>query len=392
MLVCQQYGLDPVLKHAVLISGNLYVTRDGLLAVAHRTGNLDGITVEEEGENADEWWAKVSVHVKGQKYPYTYRGRYPKNGHQKKYGPEMAVKCAEVMALRRAFGVTGIATVEEQWDAHDSAIDAREVLPPAPDDPLVDAGPLVAALAGIPDDHERAQAKQQFVAQFGLPADLRQSQYRDAEAWVEAVVAGPAPVVAGDTEEGSDGTGGAIPAESEEASLSEVSTPDPPDYDALVPSFIEPKVESAHPATLFHEAVKAAMPYLPTTYSDSDLRHCVVKVASGNATEDWRQMEGEALDAAVELLTQVTEGTRVLRDTSMGLVCDIRGPVDGPFVPDRLGALRAAIGRVHGLGEVKTLRQARVLADGLGVEAPAAFAEIDGPVLEATLAWVEGQS
>lgn len=395
VLVCQQYGLDPVLKHAVLISGNLYVTRDGLLAVAHRTGNLDGITVEEEGEDSKEWWAKVSVHVKGQKYPYTYRGRYPKDGHQKKYGPEMAVKCAEVMALRRAFGVTGIATVEEQWDAHDSAIDAREVLPSAPDDPPADAGPLVAALAGIPDDHERAQAKQQFVAQFGLPANLRQSQYGDAEAWVAAVVTGPAPVVAGDDDGGTSSTGGTVPAESEEAAPPETATPVPsePDYDALVPSFVDPpKLESAHPATLFHEAVKAAMPYLPTTYSDSDLRHCVVKVASGNATEDWRQMDGEALDAAVELLTQVTEGTRVLRDTSMGLVCDIRGPVDGPFVPDRLGALRAAIGRVHGLGEVKTLREARNIAADLGVEAPSAFAEIDGPVLDATLAWVEGQA
>ena len=191
VLVCQPYGLDPVLKHAVLISGNLYVTRDGLLAVAHRSGDLDGIVVEEEGESADEWWAKVSVHVKGQKHPYTYRGRYPKSGHQKKYGPEMAVKCAEVMALRRAFGITGIATVEEQWDKHDGAIAADVVNPPSPEDPLADAGPLTAAMDEIADRHERAQAKQQFVAQFGLPQNLRQSQWDDAEAWVAAVAAGP---------------------------------------------------------------------------------------------------------------------------------------------------------------------------------------------------------
>lgn len=116
ILACERYGLDPLLKHAVLISGNLYVTRDGLLAVAHRDGRLDGIVIEEEGENAEEWWAKVTVHVKGMSHGFTYRGRYPKSGQQRKYGPEMAVKCAEVMALRRAFGVTGVPTVEEQWD------------------------------------------------------------------------------------------------------------------------------------------------------------------------------------------------------------------------------------------------------------------------------------
>ena len=116
ILACEKYGLDPLLKHAVLISGNLYVTRDGLLAIAHRDGRLDGIVIEEEGENAQEWWTKVTVHVKGMSHGFTYRGRYPKAGQMKKYGPEMAVKVAEVMALRRAFGVTGVPAVEEQWD------------------------------------------------------------------------------------------------------------------------------------------------------------------------------------------------------------------------------------------------------------------------------------
>ena len=398
VLVCQQYGLDPVLKHAVLISGNLYVTRDGLLAVAHRDGRLDGITVEEEGENDQEWWAKVSVHVKGQAHPYTYRGRYPKAGQQKRYGPEMAVKCAEVMALRRAFGVTGISTVEEQWDAHDDAIAAEVVVAPSPADPLVDADAveeLVGWLSGMGDPQARKEAKAQFVQQFGLPANLRRSQYDDAEAWVAQVVAGSEPVVAGDGPGGDVSTGGTVPAESEEAPAPEAS-PAPPDYDALVPSFIdppaEPKLESAHPATLFHEAIKAALPYLPTTYTDSDLRHQVVRQATEGRTEDWRQMDGEALDAAVELCTQVTEGTRVLRDSSLGLLVDIRGPADGPFVPDRLGELRAAIAEVRGLGEAKTLKQARVLATDAGWKVPAEFSAIDGDLLAATLAWVRAQA
>ena len=122
LLICERYNLDPVLKHVVLISGNAYVTRDGLLHVAHQTGMLDGIVVEDESETDDEWQAKVTVYVKGQTHGYTYRGRYPKSGQQKRYGAEMAVKCAEVMALRRAFGVTGIPTVEEQWDKADAIV------------------------------------------------------------------------------------------------------------------------------------------------------------------------------------------------------------------------------------------------------------------------------
>ncbi len=130
ILACEKYGLDPLLKHAVLISGNLYVTRDGLLAIAHRSGLLDGIVIEDEGETAEEWWAKVTVHVKDVRYGYTYRGRYPKAGQMKKYGPEMAVKVAEVMALRRAFGVTGVPAVEEQWDKAD-ALAVSELATPA---------------------------------------------------------------------------------------------------------------------------------------------------------------------------------------------------------------------------------------------------------------------
>lgn len=138
ILACQKYGLDPLLKHAILISGNLYITRDGLLHIAHRDGRLDGIVIEDEGETDAEWWAKVTVHVKGQTHGYTYRGRYPKSGQQKKYGPEMAVKTAEVMALRRAFGVTGVPTVEEQWDiapmvTGEQMARIEELLPAVPD-------------------------------------------------------------------------------------------------------------------------------------------------------------------------------------------------------------------------------------------------------------------
>ena len=151
ILVCREYGLDPVLKHMVLISGRPYVTRDGLLHVAHRSGEFDGIEVLEEGESDTEWWAKVSVYRKDMGRPFTYRGRYPKADakHMVKFGPEMAVKVAEVMALRRAFDVTGIGAAEERWDA----IDVVEAEDPASPEQLAAIGEALAAM----DDATKAE-------------------------------------------------------------------------------------------------------------------------------------------------------------------------------------------------------------------------------------------
>ena len=247
VLVCQQYGLDPVLKHAVLISGNLYVTRDGLLAVAQRSGDLDGIVVEDEGETSAEWWAKVSVYRRSMSHPFTYRGRYPKSGHQKKYGPEMAVKCAEVMALRRAFGVTGIATVEEQWDKHDDAIDAELVTDPNPEPPAHPAviDDILERLNSIGDTDARREAKQKFVTLFGPPGGLRASQVGEASKFVASVLAGP---VVGD---GVDAV--VVPARG----------PDQP-LDVVVPSFVDPPAQPGSEGRL-HEGI----PSLPQLMDDT---------------------------------------------------------------------------------------------------------------------------
>jgi hypothetical protein len=123
LLVCQKYELDPLLKHVVVIQGKgVYITRDGYLHVAHRSGQFDGIEVVEQGEDATHYLAKVTVYRKDMGRGFTYTGRYPKNGGNKLYGPEMAIKCAEVMAMRRAFDVTGIPAKDEAWDAEDDAL------------------------------------------------------------------------------------------------------------------------------------------------------------------------------------------------------------------------------------------------------------------------------
>ena len=129
ILVCEKYGLDPILKHALLVEGRLYVTRDGLLHVAHTSGHLDGIEVIEQSQTNTHHVAKVAVYRNDMTHPFTFVGRYPimrtkwegpqNNRRQVEevhpYGPEMAVKCAEVMGLRRAFDVA-LAAREELWD------------------------------------------------------------------------------------------------------------------------------------------------------------------------------------------------------------------------------------------------------------------------------------
>lgn len=131
VLTCQQYGLDPVLKHMVLINGDAYVTHRGLLHVAHASGRLDGIELVDQGDSDDEWWAKVSVFRNDMSRPFTYVGRYAKAGSNKKYGPEMAIARAETMALRRAFDVAAPVQEEQDWPAatgrEDPVFDGRGV-------------------------------------------------------------------------------------------------------------------------------------------------------------------------------------------------------------------------------------------------------------------------
>jgi hypothetical protein len=116
--VCRHYNFDPLLKHVIVIpKGGVYITRDGLLHVAHRSGQLDGIVVEQEptlDQNTGEWVARVSVWRKDMGHPFTFPGRYPAKGQNREYAPEMALKAAEAHALRRAFDVSGLGTLDER--------------------------------------------------------------------------------------------------------------------------------------------------------------------------------------------------------------------------------------------------------------------------------------
>jgi hypothetical protein len=120
--IARRYDLDPMLKHLVLIKGKPYITRDGLLHVAHKSGVFDGIEVtdpvidEVRTDGARRYWrARATVYRKDMSRPFVYPGRYPINGDNVAYAEEMAIKVAEVMCLRRAFDVAA-PVVEEKWE------------------------------------------------------------------------------------------------------------------------------------------------------------------------------------------------------------------------------------------------------------------------------------
>jgi hypothetical protein len=72
LLICRQYGFDPILKHVVLISGQVYVTRDGLLHIAHASGQFNGIEVGLTQMHDGEWAATATVYRKDMTRPIRY--------------------------------------------------------------------------------------------------------------------------------------------------------------------------------------------------------------------------------------------------------------------------------------------------------------------------------
>jgi hypothetical protein len=122
LAIAERYELDLLMKHLVMIEGRPYITRDGLLHVAHRSGQLDGIETSEPTVVDNYWRSTCSVFRKDMSHAFTYTGRYPTTGGNQKFAPEMAVKVGEVMALRRAFDVSA-PVLEERWEVEVPAVE-----------------------------------------------------------------------------------------------------------------------------------------------------------------------------------------------------------------------------------------------------------------------------
>jgi uncharacterized protein YbaA (DUF1428 family) len=121
--IAKRYDLDLMLKHLVIIDGRPFITRDALIHIAHRSGQFDGIQTTRPEVVDDEWKCTATVWRKDMGHPFEYDGRYPTKGGNQKFAPEMCIKVAESMALRRAFDVAA-PVVEERWDTAVPVADA----------------------------------------------------------------------------------------------------------------------------------------------------------------------------------------------------------------------------------------------------------------------------
>jgi hypothetical protein len=80
----------------------------------------------------------VTVYRKDMSHGFSFPGRYPANGGNKQYAPEMALKAAEAHALRRAFEVTGLPILDERRQEPAPAAPSRRVKVKAERDETVD--------------------------------------------------------------------------------------------------------------------------------------------------------------------------------------------------------------------------------------------------------------
>lgn len=123
--IASRYELDLLLGHLQLIDGKPYITHRGLLHVAHRSGQFDGITLTEPRLEGGFWRCTATVWRKDMARGFEVPGRYPEGGKNRAYGPEMSMVRAECLALRRAFDVAA-PVAEERWaEDAESAVTAE---------------------------------------------------------------------------------------------------------------------------------------------------------------------------------------------------------------------------------------------------------------------------
>lgn len=172
--ICDRYGFDPLLKHVVLISGQIYVTRDGLIHHAHQTGQLAGIEEREAVREADgKWRVTVAVFRKG--YERAFVATAFQVEHENTASPvwqkapyRMTVKCATVAALRLAFDISLGAAEEVGYDMQGTRTnigEARFIEPTAGGPRVVEAIEGQAIATGM-----STQAFADYVANLDLKA------------------------------------------------------------------------------------------------------------------------------------------------------------------------------------------------------------------------------
>jgi phage recombination protein Bet len=153
---CQRTGLDPFNRQIYWIkrgaSGTTQVSIDGFRVVAERSGEMDGQDVHwcgPDGIWADVWLAKeapaaarVLVYRKGCAHAFPGVARFSEysagGGMWQKMPATMLAKCAEALALRKAFPhqLSGLYTTDEMGQAEAPApvltVEPPKDAPPRP--------------------------------------------------------------------------------------------------------------------------------------------------------------------------------------------------------------------------------------------------------------------
>ncbi|RTI10506.1 recombinase RecT [Thermus scotoductus] len=165
LAICQRYGLDPLLRHVVLIPGgkdrrhNVYITRDGLLHVAHASGKAWSLEVEEPKRLENPYTGKPDIYLRGRVRVVDERGREQvyeggvwfseyaqKGGAWTTHPAAMHQKVLEVYLLRRAFDVALTPVEEVGVDAAEAAPVPARALPAVDREKVRRVGELVRAL------------------------------------------------------------------------------------------------------------------------------------------------------------------------------------------------------------------------------------------------------
>lgn len=186
--VCQRTRLDPFARqiYGIKRKGRLsiQVGIDGFRLAAQRTGEADGqgdpLWCGADGKWVDVWLAdgppaaaKVTVWRRGQSHPYVGVARYseyqqPGNDLWRVMPAAMLAKCAEALALRKAFPaeLSGVYAAEEMDQADDPDPQVRQQHRPAATQPQTAALPP----ASPNTESQIADAK----AKLGAAATLQQ--------------------------------------------------------------------------------------------------------------------------------------------------------------------------------------------------------------------------
>jgi hypothetical protein len=108
VMVCERYDLDPVLGHIGIFprSQKPYISRDGYLHIAHRSGVFDGMDVVEEPHRdleGRQWKCTVAIYRKDMGHAFAIPG-YAELGDNN--GQDMCLVRSERRGLKRAFDIS----------------------------------------------------------------------------------------------------------------------------------------------------------------------------------------------------------------------------------------------------------------------------------------------